>query len=191
MIVLPKRSVTRFFIPLIDVLTLLFCIFLVMPLAQNAESKGDGDHGAMAERIRLLEEQLAQIRAQGGDPRKLKEEIDRLRQQLGRSIKERVSVRVLEIDGDKGQLFYRKQAPNGEVMRVEIKTRADADRLIEQDRRELGLGQREMYYLILYPRDRKSSYPTVRQYEDYQKWFEGVALGFDIPGEAPEGGARP
>ena len=37
MIQLPQRSVTRFFIPLIDVLTLLFCIFLVMPLAQNNE----------------------------------------------------------------------------------------------------------------------------------------------------------
>ena len=32
MIQLPRRSVTRFFIPLIDVLTLLFCIFLLMPL---------------------------------------------------------------------------------------------------------------------------------------------------------------
>jgi len=32
MIRLPQRSVTRFFIPLIDVLTLLFCIFLLIPL---------------------------------------------------------------------------------------------------------------------------------------------------------------
>ena len=34
MIEFPKRSVTRFFIPLIDVLTLLFCIFLLMPLVK-------------------------------------------------------------------------------------------------------------------------------------------------------------
>ena len=32
MIQMPRRSVTRFFIPLIDVLILLFCIFLLMPL---------------------------------------------------------------------------------------------------------------------------------------------------------------
>jgi len=31
MIERPKRSVTRFFVPLIDVLILLFCIFLLMP----------------------------------------------------------------------------------------------------------------------------------------------------------------
>ena len=36
MLKMPQRSVTRFFIPLIDVLTLLFCIFLVMPLATDA-----------------------------------------------------------------------------------------------------------------------------------------------------------
>ena len=35
MIVLPKRSVTRFFIPLIDVLILLFCIFLLMPFVSG------------------------------------------------------------------------------------------------------------------------------------------------------------
>ena len=44
MIRLPQRSVTRFFIPMIDVLTLLFCIYLLMPIVDNAddgESEGD------------------------------------------------------------------------------------------------------------------------------------------------------
>src|SRR6266852_5028203 len=35
MIAFPRRSVTRFFIPLIDVLTLLFCIFLLMPMIKE------------------------------------------------------------------------------------------------------------------------------------------------------------
>ena len=35
MIRLPRRSVTRFFIPLIDVLILLFCIFLLMPIVEE------------------------------------------------------------------------------------------------------------------------------------------------------------
>src|SRR5207245_9644794 len=35
MIQFPRRSVTRFFIPLIDVLTLLFCIFLLMPMIKE------------------------------------------------------------------------------------------------------------------------------------------------------------
>ena len=48
MITAPRRSVTRFFIPLIDVLILLFCIFLLMPLFKpqagaGAEPSPDGD----------------------------------------------------------------------------------------------------------------------------------------------------
>ena len=35
MIQFPRRSVTRFFIPLIYVLTLLFCIFLMMPAVKK------------------------------------------------------------------------------------------------------------------------------------------------------------
>ena len=35
MIERPKRSVTYFFVPLIDVLILLFCIFLLMPFVAS------------------------------------------------------------------------------------------------------------------------------------------------------------
>ena len=35
MIHMPHRSVTRFFVPLIDVLLLLFCIFLLMPYVKS------------------------------------------------------------------------------------------------------------------------------------------------------------
>ena len=40
MLQMPRRSVTRFFIPLIDVLTLLFCVFLIMPLVRNPTEEG-------------------------------------------------------------------------------------------------------------------------------------------------------
>ena len=58
MIQLPQRSVTRFFIPLIDVLTLLFCIFLVMPLAQNSDQ-------ALAEQLTAKEAELERLRKPG------------------------------------------------------------------------------------------------------------------------------
>jgi hypothetical protein len=185
MIVLPKRSVTRFFIPLIDVLTLMFCIFLLMPVLQKADSSSDADKGAMAVQLRQMQDELARIRAQGGDTRALQEQLEKLRQQVGKSIKDRVAVRVLEVDAKTGKLYY------NDPERIEIRNQADASTLIERDRRERGVGQRELYYLILYPRDRNSSYPTVAQYEQYQRWFEGVALGFDIPGEIAHGGSRP
>ena len=85
MIQLPQRSVTRFFIPLIDVLTLLFCIFLVMPLA-----KEPGDNSAevadLEERLRQKEEELERLRESGRDlPRELRDEIDKLRQERGKA----------------------------------------------------------------------------------------------------------
>jgi hypothetical protein len=184
MIVLPKRSVTRFFIPLIDVLILLFCIYLVMPVVEPKEGTA-GDQGAMAARLRQMEDELARIKAQGGDAAALQTELEKLRQQLGRSIKDRIAVRVLEIDGKTGKLFY--YDPD----RIEVKNQADTSALINRDRRERGVGQRELYYLILYPRDRTSLHPTVAEFEQFQRWFEGVALGFDIPGEVAEGGSRP
>ncbi|HEV3119748.1 MAG TPA: hypothetical protein VGY58_22000, partial [Gemmataceae bacterium] len=45
MIQLPRRSVTRFFIPLIDVLTLLFCIFLLMPLIKATDEDANAAEG--------------------------------------------------------------------------------------------------------------------------------------------------
>jgi hypothetical protein len=39
----PRRSVTRFFIPLIDVLILLFCVFLLMPFVGTPDATADPD----------------------------------------------------------------------------------------------------------------------------------------------------
>jgi hypothetical protein len=181
MIQLPRRSVTRFFIPLIDVLTLLFCIFLLMPVIQGAD-ESDSDRLAREERLRQLEAELEQARGAGRDlPEQLRNEIEKLRQEKIKTLKERLAVRVLEIDGGTGRLYYY------DPERVEVRNQADARALVERDRRERGTGQKELYYLILYPRV-PSGYPTVGQREEYARWFEGVALGFDIPGAAPGGG---
>jgi hypothetical protein len=181
---LPQRSVTRFFIPLIDVLTLLFCIFLVMPLVGQSESEADA--AARLEKERQLNDQLDLLRQQQPElSRRLQDELDRLRREKVQALKERLAVRVLEIDGASGKLFYR------DPDHVDIRNQADARELIDRDRRLHGVGQRELYYLILYPRDRKSDYPTEGQRQDYERWFDGVALAFDIPGSVMEGGKRP
>jgi hypothetical protein len=173
MIRLPHRSVTRFFIPLIDVLTLLFCIFLVMPLADP----GAEADPASEERLRTLEQEVQQLRQSSGDvPERLRAELERLRQEKGKALQQRLAVRVLEIDPETGQLFYR------DPERLQIGDESAARSLIDHDRRVLGVGPRELYYLILYPRDPHSSKPTRRQREQYDRWFAGVALGYDIPG---------
>jgi hypothetical protein len=182
MIELPKRSVTRFFIPLIDVLTLLFCIFLVLPLAKEP-GETSSDVAALEESLREKEEELERLRQSGGAmPRELREEIERLRQAKGKALQKRLAVRVLEIDPDTGKLYYR------DPERIPLPDEAAAHALIESDRRKLE--QRELYYLILYPRSAASTYPTRGQREQYDRWFEGVALGYDIPGSS-EGGSKP
>lgn len=182
MIELPRRSVTRFFIPLIDVLTLLFCIFLVLPLAKDP-SDASADVTALEEQLRQREQEVERLRQSGRDmPKELRDEIEKLRQEKGKALQKRLAVRVLEIDPENGKLYYR------DPERILIPDEAAAHALIESDRRKLG--QRELYYLILYPRNPGSTYPTRGQRERYDRWFEGVALGYDIPGLAG-GGAQP
>ena len=116
MIQMPKRSVTRFFIPLIDVLILLFCIFLLMPLVK-AQPGATDDTGIG--------------RAPGSDtePRELpaQETVERLRaelEQLRRAkvqvLQQRLAVRVLEIDARTGKLYYH------DPERAEISNQAEA-----------------------------------------------------------------
>jgi hypothetical protein len=181
MIQLPKRSVTRFFIPLIDVLTLLFCIFLVMPLARDPE---DPDPAA-EERLRSLEQEVQELRQRQSDvPEHLRAELEELRKEKSKALQKRLAVRVLEIDGETGRLFYR------DPDRVDVPDEDAAHKKIAADQRELGVSPRELYYLILYPRDPHSSRPTRQQREQYDRWFAGVAVGYDMPGTR-DGGHSP
>jgi hypothetical protein len=179
MIELPKRSVTRFFIPLIDVLTLLFCIFLLMPIVSPAE--GAGETVDQAEELARLKRDNERLRGEGGaNLRRLTEELERLRREKAKVLQERLATRVLEIDGATGKLYY--YDPD----RVEIRNRADAVALLDRDRRKAK--SRELFYLMLYPRGGSKDYPTRQQLEDYERWFDEVALRLDIPGAGLEGG---
>jgi hypothetical protein len=177
MIELPRRSVTRFFIPLIDVLTLLFCIFLLMPYVK----RGDGDDGRTAsasERGERGESKTAADANPAELARRLEElrrELEKLRAARGQVLQERLVLHVLEIDPADGKLYYR------DPQRVEIASAADASALIARQRE--AAGSKELYYLILYPRQ-PSGYPTQRQYTSYDRWFQGAAHSFDIPGSA-------
>jgi hypothetical protein len=173
MIQFPRRSVTRFFIPLIDVLLLLFCIFLLMPLVKGgSESVPDEADTVPRERFRKLEEELERLRRQLRDiPQEARAELEKLRLEKIRTLQERLNIRVLEIDATNGKLTYR------DPMRIEIDTQAKASEMIEQDRARLG--KDEMYYLILYPRDPASPYPLREQRERYDRWFADAAHGWD------------
>jgi hypothetical protein len=168
MIVRPQRSITRFFIPLIDVLILLFCIFLLMPFV----SKPDDGKGAdlSVERDPTMPDNLEQLQQELAAARRRIEELKKLRTNIG----ERLSVRVLEIDKDSGKLH----AFDGEVGRQEVKDQADAQRLINQQRsRAAG---KDAFFLILYPRE-LTGWPVREQIDTYRRWFREVPHGFDNP----------
>lgn len=180
MIEMPQRSVTRFFIPMIDVLTLLFCIYLLMPVVQTPSEESEAEKQQREEHYRKIEAELAKKGGVGEQMAQgLREEIERLRKEKIETLRNRLAVRVLEIDGETGKLYYR------DPDRVELATAGDVLKLIDRDRQAQGVSKRELYYLVLYPRERASAYPTVEQRKSYDRWFEGVALGYDIPGVAP------
>lgn len=178
MIELPRRSVTRFFIPLIDVLTLLFCIFLLLPLIKGGTPESDTSDSTSAPAAptpvansvpeRVLDEQASRDRV-----RREREELDELRKAKIETLQNRLFIRVLEIDPDNGSLVYHEANE-----RWEIASEADLQNLIQRQRR--AAGSRELYYLLLYPR-RLTGFPERRQVQQYERWLSGVAHSFDNP----------
>ncbi len=160
MIEMPRRSVTRFFIPLIDVLTLLFCIYLLLPIVEKKEGSNSTPVVTASERT----EKALTARE--------RRELEAFRRRSGRNLQERLSVRVLDIDADTGKLFHYEPGA------VEIRSEAEARALIDRQKREAGA--REIYYLFLYPR-KLTGFPEERQIRQYKRWFDGVAHGFDNP----------
>jgi hypothetical protein len=169
----PRRSVTRFFIPLIDVLTLLFCVFLIMPLARPEDEKNNPQPAG--------EELLKQHWIDQAEIRKLQTRLADVEKEKGLALQDRLALRVLEIDEKTGKLFYRDRAPD----RHEIGSEAAARSLINEDRKVLGLNKKELMYVVLYPRNRESDKPTGLQREQYETWFRDVSVRFDKPGDEP------
>src|ERR1700730_15594026 len=174
MIQMPKRSVTRFFIPLIDVMTLLFCIFLLMPIVEPDSSSGSGSSGERDD-----------VRYNGKGPGRReslteqeRQDLEQIRQEKIKTLQNRLVIRVLDIDGQTGKLFC--YGPE----RMEITTEGDAHQLIQRQKEEIdrlppGGADKELYYLFLRPRN--SPFPLARQRKQYERWFEDVAHGFDDP----------
>jgi hypothetical protein len=184
MIQMPKRSVTRFFIPLIDVLTLLFCIFLLMPMVKATGEGRDALENATTplsaeERAEL--EQLREEKKAWKEWQELQKDPDRLRQEK-RALEQGLALRVLEI-GEEGRLFFYDPSRLMD-RRVEI-TKDNVGELIETQKR-LAHGK-ELYFLILYPRRASGfpGYPLDEQRKEYDRWFQDVAHSYDIPYRTP------
>ncbi|MBA4187632.1 MAG: hypothetical protein C0467_06390 [Planctomycetaceae bacterium] len=182
MIQTPRKSVTRFFIPLIDVLILLFCIFLLMPFVSGPDTPEPGPNPkdktpeeTLPDDINLLQKMLKEERMK----------VSRMEKEKFAKLTDRLAVRVLEIDPTNGTLFYYDPA------REDVKTDADAERLIrkQKDAANMGGGVKDVFFLILYPRRIPgrplSAFPTGAQEDQMKRWFKDVPFGFDIPALSP------
>ncbi len=177
MIAMPRRSVTRFFIPLIDVLLLLFCVFLLMPIMNEEELDKKAQSTAdLTETVQALEQEIDRrnqdlskyddVRAQLAELDRLREEVERLRKER-KETAERMVLKILDIDKDDGSLYYHD--PLGpEKDRLKIADAKTAHELIERHKREAK--GRELYYYFLYPRG-DSGFPTRQQAREYGIWF--------------------
>lgn len=171
MIRTPKRSVTRFFIPLIDVLILLFCIFLLMPFVSKPDDGSNPSDVPPAMRDPSLPDDVEKLQQELSIALRRIDELKKQRINLG----DRMSVRVIEIEKENGRLVYFDADGAG---KLEIKDQADAQRLINQTRARAGA--KEVFFLILYPRE-LSGFPLREQVETYRRWFKDVPHGFDNP----------
>lgn len=182
MIRLPQRSVTRFFIPLIDVLLLLFCVFLLMPLANEDDLKRSQDStqnltedvDALEREIQQLREQLARYRLL--EPKLLEldqllAKIDRLEKAAKKNLQERIALQIVDVDGKNGAISFHDSA-RAENPRIALDGEEAVRALIERHKNENP--GRELYYVFLYPRP-DTGFPTLGQEKTYQRWFRSVA----------------
>lgn len=155
-----RRSVTFFFVPLIDVLILLFCMFLLLPIVSKPDSEKAGkepdaglptDPAELQQRLLLAEAQVKSLMAERA------------------KVAERTVIPVLQVDGRDGKLFYYdKTGPRGPV-RVDLENESDAQAFINRQN-QVAKGQ-PVRFLILMPRE-LSGFPTGPQRKMYRDWFE-------------------
>jgi DNA repair exonuclease SbcCD ATPase subunit len=91
MIHMPRRSVTRFFIPLIDVLMLMFSMYLVLPFMQGSSGKGSKDVKQISrEELETLSQklnrELTQTQQVFAATKRSKERLERQVQELNQEI---------------------------------------------------------------------------------------------------------
>ncbi len=185
---MPHRNVTRFFIPLIDVLILLFCIFLLMEFSTGTKAEEQGEklleqdeqrqfmeeeRDKLADESAALQEALQkfkELNPSADEMAKLKEELQRLRDGSQQTV-QKAFVRIIDVDGKDGTISYFDHKKPKEPSLKIIDAKA-ALALIDQHKAEAK--GREVYYYFLYPRVR-SIYPLFGQEQDYQVWFKSVA----------------
>lgn len=167
MIQLPERAVTRFFVPLIDVLILLFCIFLLLPfVSAPADTKSAADAPveleALRERLKKTEDALDKERDRAKNPTAAAQE---------------TTVWLIDINEKTGAMTHAAlDGPPG--ARSPIASPADASNFILRTKAQTN--RRQVKYVFVCPRT-PSGYPDKATLANIAKWFAGEAVTIDNP----------
>ncbi len=187
----PGHSPFRFLIPLIDVLLVLFGLFMIVQVMQTPPKDGtpkvtsslaktmdptvDKEH-----QVEELRKKLQEITG------KFARERESLRLTSAKELSGLLAVSVIQIHPGDGHLFLE----DGQTIRTEGQALA----FIETDRaRQAGNGvgvEKKLVYLLRFPRT-ESLFPTRKQEMEYQRWFKGSVLSNDpAPSTTPKTGAN-
>jgi hypothetical protein len=178
MITMPRRSVTRFFIPMIDVLTLLFCVFLLMPIIRENESLSQEGGPATPEELKKeIEDRQRDLSEVYKDQQRARAALADLETRRREFLQQRLYTRVLDISPKDGTLsFFDPRQPASPPLKIASETAAH--KLIERCQREAG--GLDVFLVFQRPQDpavKFPLYPTDKQTEQYRAWFQSVAYG--------------
>lgn len=166
---MPERAVTRFFVPLIDVLILLFCIFLLLPFVSAQADQPAPDPNAPTDPDALR----AELKKAKDDLAIEKKRTDELMKERADSA-QRTVVWVIDIDGATGKLTYTPpEAQPGKV--AELKSAQDAREFILNSKKKTE--ERAVKYLFLLPRE-GGAYPDEPMYRRLEEWFKRESVAF-------------
>ncbi len=168
---LPSRSVTRFLLPLADVMTLLFAIFLLLP---HLEQQPGVQAGEVASPGSLWT---------AGEQRQVREELSRLRRVTELPVSQRLHFVVLNIDGKTGDLTLQEAGKE-----LAFSNQEAIDPVIQRHQESARAGGRELFYVLQLPRDWK--FPGVsavfRPNDDdkkrYAQWFGKWKVNYEVSG---------
>jgi hypothetical protein len=164
----PRRSVTRFFIPLIDVLILLFCIFLLMPFVSTpAPDDGPKPEAKAPELPTDVQELRKQLAAAQKERDEARNRLDRFQKERGTGL----VVRTLEIDPRTGFLIF--YGPE----KTEIRTQAMAEELVALQKQRAG--EKDVHFVIRYPTGRDPAPVSRADRDKFEAWFKNVSHGYE------------
>jgi DNA repair exonuclease SbcCD ATPase subunit len=174
--------VTRFFIPLIDVLILLFCIFLLMEFNSESEKGEQGE--VISDQVESIDSLQAELSRRTKELQKFEElrpkleemdailkELESLRKANQESLQQRTYFRVIDMERSDGSISYYDETSADQPI-IKIADEKAARVLIERHQKEAK--GREVYYYFMLPR-KIGGFPTKGQIRQYKGWFSKVA----------------